>query len=114
MTPEGTDRGTLWLRWLGANAFGEMLGLGLTFAVVALLFSGMGDQAGTTAVLASFLIAAASGAFLIRADVCPASVRAMKSLSEDRICSRSRGPKIRCGRSEQVARLASLACWSAR
>jgi hypothetical protein len=62
MTPEGTDRGTLWLRWLGANAFGEMLGLGLTFAVVALLFSGMGDQAGTTAVLASFLIAAASGA----------------------------------------------------
>jgi hypothetical protein len=34
----------------------------MTFAVVAWIFSGMGDQAGTLAVLASFLIAAASGA----------------------------------------------------
>jgi hypothetical protein len=62
MTPKGTDKRTLWLRWVGANAFAEMLGLGMTFAVVALLFSAMGDQTGTIAVLASFLIAAASGA----------------------------------------------------
>jgi hypothetical protein len=62
MTPKGTDKRTLWLRWLVANAFGELLGLGMTFAVVALLFSAMDDQAGTLAVLASFLVAAASGA----------------------------------------------------
>ena len=62
ITPKGTDKWTLWLRWLGANAFGELLGLGMTFAVIALVLSGMDDQAGTTAVLASFLVAAASGA----------------------------------------------------
>jgi hypothetical protein len=62
MTPKGTDKWTLWLRWLGANAFGELLGLGMTFAVVAWVFSGMDDRAGTVAVLASFLVAAASGA----------------------------------------------------
>jgi hypothetical protein len=62
MTSKGTDRRTLWFRWLGANAFGELLGLGMTFAVVAWVFSGMDDQAGTIAVLASFLVAAASGA----------------------------------------------------
>jgi hypothetical protein len=62
MTPKSTDKWTLWVRWLGANAFGELLGLGTTFAVIALVFSAMGDQAGTIAVLASFLIAAASGA----------------------------------------------------
>jgi hypothetical protein len=62
MTQKSTDKWTLWLRWMGANAFAELLGLGMTFAVVAWVFSVMGNQAGTIAVLASFLIAAASGA----------------------------------------------------
>ena len=62
MIPGDTDKRTLWLRWLGANALGELLGLGMTFAVVAWMFSGIGDQAGTVAMLASFFVAAASGA----------------------------------------------------
>jgi hypothetical protein len=62
MTPKGTGTRTLWLRWLVANAFGELFGLGMTFTVVALVFSGMDDQAGTMDVLALFLVAATSGA----------------------------------------------------
>ena len=57
-----TDKQTLWLRWVAANAFGEMLGLGLTFAVGVLTMSRLGDQAGMGMVLISFLIAVASGA----------------------------------------------------
>jgi hypothetical protein len=30
----------LWLRWTGANAFGEMFGLGLTFAITGWFFPG--------------------------------------------------------------------------
>jgi hypothetical protein len=29
------DKRTLWLRWVVANAFGELIGLGATFAVIA-------------------------------------------------------------------------------
>lgn len=61
MKTTSTDRRTLWLRWLCANSFGELFGLGSTFAVIAWVFSVMDDQAGTVAVLASFLVAAASG-----------------------------------------------------
>ena len=57
-----SDKQTLWLRWVTANALGEMLGLGLTFAVGVLTMSRLGDQAGMGMVLISFLIAVASGA----------------------------------------------------
>mgnify|MGYP005843658689 CR=1 FL=1 len=53
----------LWGRWLGANAVGEMLGLGVTFAAIALAFSGLEGHSGVGSVLLSFLLAVASGAF---------------------------------------------------
>jgi hypothetical protein len=56
-----TNRRTLWLRWVAANAVGEMLGLGLTFAVGVLAMSRLGDQAGVAAILLSFAIAVGSG-----------------------------------------------------
>jgi hypothetical protein len=52
----------LWLRWVTANALGEMLGLGLTFAVGVLAMSRLGNQPGVGMVLAAFLISVASGA----------------------------------------------------
>lgn len=52
----------LWLRWLGANAFGELLGLGLTLAVGALFITRLGSQAGIPFILAAFAVAVASGA----------------------------------------------------
>lgn len=54
--------GTLWLRWIMANALGEMFGLGLTFAIGALVISNLADQAGVGFILAAFLVAVASGA----------------------------------------------------
>lgn len=57
-----TDKWTLWLRWLTANAFGELLGLGMTFAVIALVFSRLGNQQRVGIVLVSFLLSVASGA----------------------------------------------------
>ncbi len=62
MATTSTSKRTLWLRWLGANALGELAGLGLTLAVIAWVFSVTDDQVGTVAVLASFLVAVASGA----------------------------------------------------
>jgi len=56
------DRRTLWLRWVVANSLGEMFGLGLTFAVGAVVISNLGDQQGVAAILISFLVAVASGA----------------------------------------------------
>ena len=52
----------LWLRWLAANGLGEMVGLGLTFVVGALVIPRLGDQQSMLAILASFLVAVASGA----------------------------------------------------
>ncbi len=52
----------LWLRWVAANALGEMVGLGATTAVIALAFSGLDEQAGVGSVLLLFLLAVASGA----------------------------------------------------
>ena len=52
----------LWLRWVAANALGEMVGLGATSAVIALAFSGLDEQAGVGSVLLLFLLAVASGA----------------------------------------------------
>jgi hypothetical protein len=56
------EKWTLWLRWVTANAFGEMLGLGMTFGVVVLVFSQLGAQQNVGIVLVSFLFAVASGA----------------------------------------------------
>ncbi len=56
------DKWTLWLRWVAANALGEMLGLGMTFGVVVLVFSQLGAQQSVGIVLVSFLFAVASGA----------------------------------------------------
>lgn len=52
----------LWTRWTLANAFSEMVGLGLTFAITGLLFSSMGEQNTIGAILLAFVVAVASGA----------------------------------------------------
>jgi hypothetical protein len=53
----------LYLRWLAANAFGELFGLGLSLTALALYLSRAGDARGMGAVLLSFLVAVASGVF---------------------------------------------------
>lgn len=53
---------SLWLRWVTANGLGEMVGLGLTFAVGVAIISSLGDQQNLTAILVAFLVAVASGA----------------------------------------------------
>ncbi len=57
-----TDKRTLWVRWVLANAFGELIGLGATFAVIALFIRRLEHQQGVAVVLLSFLVAVASGA----------------------------------------------------
>ena len=52
----------LWLRWVTANALGEMFGLGLTFAVGAVVISSLGNQQSVSAILLTFMVAVASGA----------------------------------------------------
>lgn len=52
----------LWRRWVVANALGEMVGLGATFALGALLIPWLDQQPGVTAVLLAFAVAVASGA----------------------------------------------------
>jgi hypothetical protein len=52
----------LWLRWVAANALGEMFGLGLTFAIGAVVISSLGDQQSILVILLTFLVAVASGA----------------------------------------------------
>jgi len=44
-----------------ANAFGKMIGLGATFAVIAYFFVRLENQNGAGAALFSFLVAVASG-----------------------------------------------------
>jgi len=56
------DLRMLWLRWVAANSLGEMVGLGLTFAVGVGLISSLGDHGSLAAVLIAFLVAVASGA----------------------------------------------------
>lgn len=51
----------LWLRWVAANALCEMLGLGMTFAVIGLAFSRLESVRGAWGALASFGLAVASG-----------------------------------------------------
>ena len=52
----------LWARWTLANAFSEMIGLGLTFAITGLFFSSLGEQNSAGSILLSFAVAVLSGA----------------------------------------------------
>lgn len=49
-------------RWIAANAVSEFLGLGLTFLVVGLIFSRLGEPESAGLILFSFLVAVAAGA----------------------------------------------------
>lgn len=51
----------LWLRWVAANAFGEVFGLGATLALAGFAISRLENQDDIAMVLVSFLIAVASG-----------------------------------------------------
>jgi hypothetical protein len=53
---------TLWLRWVAANALGELFGLGLTLAVGAGVISSLGNQQSVSVILLTFGVAVASGA----------------------------------------------------
>jgi magnesium-transporting ATPase (P-type) len=52
----------LWQRWTGANALGEMLGLGLTFAIIGWFFSSQTNSGTTVGILLAFAVAVLSGA----------------------------------------------------
>jgi hypothetical protein len=52
----------LWLRWTGANALGEMFGLGLTFLITGWYFSSQGNSSTITGILLAFAVAVLSGA----------------------------------------------------
>jgi hypothetical protein len=56
------DKRNLWFRWVIANGLGEMVGLGLTFAVGAFVISRLGNQNNVASILVAFLVAVASGA----------------------------------------------------
>ena len=51
----------LWTRWTLANALGEMIGLGLTFAITGVFFSWLGEQNTVVSILLSFVVAVLSG-----------------------------------------------------
>lgn len=51
----------LWLRWVAANAFGELFGLGATLLVAGLAFSQLGEPQNVASILFLFAIAVASG-----------------------------------------------------
>lgn len=57
-----TNQRQLWLRWVGANAFGELFGLGLTFLITGYAFSRLENQQAVTGILLAFVFAVASGA----------------------------------------------------
>jgi len=52
----------LWSRWTLANAFSEMVGLGLTFLITGLVFSRLDGLGTMTSIFLSFIFAVASGA----------------------------------------------------
>lgn len=54
---------TLWLRWVWANALGEMIGLGLTFLVAAIGFTKLENLGGLAGILLAFVFAVVSGIF---------------------------------------------------
>jgi hypothetical protein len=51
----------LWTRWTLANAFSEMVGLGLTFAITGLVFTKLDGQSTVAGILLAFFLAVASG-----------------------------------------------------
>ena len=51
-----TDK-QLWTRWTLANAFSEMIGLGLTFAITGLYFSSAVEGTNIVGILVSFGVA---------------------------------------------------------
>ena len=53
----------LWLRWVIANAAGELFGLGLTFAVATAGFTWLERLGGILSILAGFVFAIVSGIF---------------------------------------------------
>ena len=53
----------LWLRWVLANAFAEMIGLGLTFIVIGAGLTWLQTLGGTLSILAGFVFAIVSGIF---------------------------------------------------
>ena len=55
-------RNQLWSRWILANAWSELIGLGLTFAITGLFFSRIGEQNTIASILLSFVVAVLSGA----------------------------------------------------
>jgi hypothetical protein len=57
------EKWTLHLRWLAANAFGELFGLGLSLTALALYLSRAGEGRGMVPALISLLVAVASGVF---------------------------------------------------
>ena len=59
---ETSSRQELWWRWVTANALGELLGLGLTFAAIGLAYPRLERVPGVVGVLLSFAVAVASGA----------------------------------------------------
>jgi len=56
------DKDRLWLRWIAANALGEMFGLGLTFAITASFFASQGGPQTVGGILLAFAVAVVSGA----------------------------------------------------
>jgi hypothetical protein len=52
----------LWQRWVGANALGELVGLGGTLGLMAWITIQLGEGQGTDMALFMFLLAVASGA----------------------------------------------------
>jgi len=53
---------SLWLRWVGANALAEMVGLGATFALDALILARVASSPGIAASLLGIVLVAATGA----------------------------------------------------
>ena len=51
----------MWTRWTLANAFSEVLGLGLTFIISGFIFSKLDSQQTITGILLSFVFVVASG-----------------------------------------------------
>jgi hypothetical protein len=55
-----SDKNTLWLRWVAANALSELVGLGATFLTIGLLLSRI--EQNVTGILLSFIITILCGA----------------------------------------------------
>jgi hypothetical protein len=55
------NRASLWPRWVLVNGFGEMVGLGLTFAVGAIVISYLGSNNDLSSIMITYLVAVVSG-----------------------------------------------------